>query len=132
MSWSDAYIDIPFKPDGRDRNGLDCWGMIYLIYRERLGIDLPDYSGIFTEQTPASLKRVARIMAKERDKWLKVEVPDVYDVVMLRTGIYTWHVGLVIGPRYMLHIMSGINSVVEEFTGMQWKNRVEEFRRYAG
>ena len=131
MSWTDDFIDIPFLPNGRDRNGLDCWGLIYLVYKERLNIELPQYKDIFIDQSIASLKKVAHVMRRERGKWQKVDIPKENDMIMLRTGKYTWHVGIVIDRRNMLHIMSGIDSVVEEFTGIQWKNRIEEYRHYA-
>ena len=56
--WTDDYIEIPFLPDGRDRNGCDCWGLVCLVYREKLGIELPEYKGVFEAQTIAQLKNV--------------------------------------------------------------------------
>jgi cell wall-associated NlpC family hydrolase len=131
MPWTDDYIDIPFKPDGRDRNeGLDCWGLVCLVYKERLGIIIPEYKGIYKTQTITSLRRVAKTMREEKDKWQRIMTPEPYDVIMLRTGKFTWHVGVVIDRNNMLHIMHGINSVVESYKGLLWKNRVEEFRHY--
>ena len=40
------YIDVPFKPRGRDFSGCDCLGLVILIYKEELGIILPDYLDI--------------------------------------------------------------------------------------
>jgi len=130
MAWSDKYIDIPFKPDGRDRSGLDCWGLVCLIYKEQLNIELPSWSGVFKDQSIGCLKQVARSMAIERDRWVKVDKPEPFDVILLRTGMYVWHVGCVIDSTRMIHVMSGINSVIESYTGLQWKHRVQEFRRY--
>lgn len=130
MATWDDYIGIPFKPDGRDRTGTDCWGLVHLIYRERLGIGLPEHSGIYTGNSLSSLKKVAREMEEARKRWLLVEAPQEYDAVLLRTGKYVWHVGMVIDNRRMIHIMDGINSVIEPYTGLAWKNRVQEFRRY--
>jgi len=30
----------------------------------------------------------------------------------------------------MLHVMDGINSTIEEFTSLQWKDKVEGYYRY--
>ena len=131
MNWTDDYIGLPFKPDGRDRSGCDCWGLVCIVYKEQLGISLPEYRGIFKDQSISSLKAAARAYAIGKEAWQKVSKPEPFDVVMVRSGIYTWHVGIAIDQANMLHIMSGINSIIEPFTGIQWKNRVEEFRHYA-
>lgn len=130
MNWSDKYINIPFKCDGRDRSGCDCYGLVCLVYKEQLNIELPDFKGIFTDHDIATLRRVAKEMKSYKEKWQRVQTPQLYDVVMLRTGAYTWHVGLVLDNHRMLHVMTGINSVVEDYTGRYWGNRVEEFRRW--
>jgi cell wall-associated NlpC family hydrolase len=129
--WTDNYIGMPFKCDGKDRTGLDCWGLVALVYKEQLGIELPLYKGVFTDLSQACLRRVAATMKYERRKWHEVKDPQLYDVIMLRSGEYAWHVGLVINKREMLHVEVGIDSVVEEFTGRQWKDRIEGFYRYA-
>ena len=69
--WTDDYIGIPFLPDGRDRDGLDCYGLVCLVYRDRLGVDLPGIRGIYSRNTAGCLKRVARAMAEEKLKWRK-------------------------------------------------------------
>jgi cell wall-associated NlpC family hydrolase len=131
MYWTDNYIEIPFKCDGEMREtGVDCWKLVCLIYRERLGIILPTFTGIFLDHSPETLKEVSRTMKEEKQKWIKVEKPAIYDVVLLRTGIMSNHVGLVLDSRRMIHIMDGIDSCIEEYTGLQWKNRIEGFYRY--
>ena len=130
MAWTDEYINIPFQCDGRDRSGCDCYGLVCLVYKEQLNIELPDFKGIFTDHDIATLRRVAKEMKSYKEKWQRVQTPQLYDVVMLRTGAYTWHVGLVLDNHRMLHVMTGINSVVEDYTGRYWGNRVEEFRRW--
>lgn len=130
--WTDDYIGIPFLPDGRDRDGLDCYGLVCLVYRDRLGVDLPGIRGIYSRNTAGCLKRVARAMAEEKLKWRKVEVPAPYDVVMLRTGEYAWHVGLVIDKRRMLHVLEGTDTMIDEYAGLEWRHRIEGFYRYAG
>ena len=128
--WTDNYIGLPFIPDGRDRTGIDCWGLVCLVYKEQLGIELPLYKGIFINQSLDSLKKAARTYQIGKEAWQLVSTPNPYDVIMLRTGKYIWHVGVVVDKRSMLHILSGINSMVEDYTGMLWKDRVEEYRHY--
>lgn len=110
------YIGIPFLKNGNDREGCDCWKLIVMVYREQLGIDLPDYAEIFVDDSLASLRRVARTMKEERLKWRQVQTPIPYDVILLRIDGLVCHAGLVIDRRRMLHIMDGTDSTVEEFT----------------
>lgn len=37
------YTGIPYKVLGRDRSGIDCWGLISLVYRECWDVQLPDF-----------------------------------------------------------------------------------------
>ena len=129
--WVDNYIQIPFQCDGRTREtGVDCYGLLRLVYSERLHIELPDYAGIFVDQSFETLKKVAKVMEEGFLTWDEVvDSPKPFDMIILRSGKYQWHVGLVTNKVYMLHIMSGIDSCVEEYNGLYWKKRVVGFRR---
>ena len=128
--WFNNYIGIPFLADGNDWKGCDCWGLAVLIYKEQLNIDLPVFAGMFVDGSLASLIRVTKHIRKIKKTWLKVNEPAPYDIILLRTGNMIYHVGLVIDKKRMLHVMEGINSTIEEFIGLQWKQKVEGFYRY--
>jgi len=132
MPWTDEYTGIPFRINGRTRAGVDCYGLIVLVYRERLGIELPAFTDVARDDSPASLRRVARAYAEHKEAWQRIEEPQPLDIVLLRTGKFIWHAGLVIDRRRMLHAQHGIDSSVEDFTAPLWRHRVEEYRRYAG
>lgn len=38
-----GYIGLHYEIGGRDKHGIDCYGLVCLIYKEVLGIDLPDW-----------------------------------------------------------------------------------------
>jgi cell wall-associated NlpC family hydrolase len=138
MNWSDAYLDIPFRKNGRSHDGCDCYGLLCLVYGEQLGITLPpqlDVAGGHCAASPdysiADIVRIARAVALQKDRlWVKVDRPRPFDAVLLRIRKYVWHMGVLIGRRWMIHVAPGINSAVEDLAGPLWYNRVEEYRRY--
>lgn len=132
MAWSDEYTGIPFRADGRTRDGLDCWGLVVTVYRERLGIALPEFPGAYPDESQESLRHAAGVARAERERWRRVDAPAEGDVVLLRLQGLPCHVGVVISKTEMLHVMAGIESCVEKFTGPQWRNRIEGYYRYAG
>ena len=128
--WADSYIGIPFGKNGSTRESCDCWRLVVMVYKERLNVDLPDFAGIFVDGSLASLKKVTKHIRETKKTWQKVDKPSPFDVILLRTGSMVYHVGVVVDRKRMLHIDEGINSTIEEFTGIQWRNKVEGFYRY--
>lgn len=37
------YLGITYREGGRSFDSVDCYGVVYLIYRDALGIQLPDF-----------------------------------------------------------------------------------------
>jgi len=44
-AWIADYVGLPFKAHGRERNGVDCWGLVRLVLAERFRLALPSYAG---------------------------------------------------------------------------------------
>lgn len=130
--WSDAYTGIPFRADGRTREGLDCWGLVVTVYRERLGVTLPEFPGAYPDVSPQAMRNAAGVARIERERWRRVDDPRPLDVALLRIQGLPCHVGVVVAKGKMLHIMAGIESVVEDLAGPHWKHRIEGFYRHAG
>lgn len=132
MPWTDAYIDLPFRRDGRDRRGVDCWGLVRLVYAERLGLILPDHLGIFTATDAPTLRRIAVAMEREAARWTLVEEPVEYDVVLMSrvVGGIPVHVGLCVGGGGLLHICEGANSTCEPLARSLWTPRILGFYRH--
>ena len=124
----DEYIGIPYLKDGNDRNGIDCWRLYVMVCREIMGIELPELRGIFFGESLPGLRRAIKAARECKKMFTRVEKPKPFDAVLLRAK--PLHIGTVIDRKRMLHIDEGVNSIIEEFTSLQWKQKVEGFYRW--
>lgn len=127
--WWNAYIGTPFAEKGRDKSGLDCWGLVRLVYAEHLQIDLPSYAERYRDTNDRETLN-ALVEAEKNCKWVAVDKPKPYDVVILTMLGLPTHVGVVVNSRQMLHCLKGSNTVLEDFTSLKWRHRVKGFLRW--
>ena len=122
------YIGIPYAARGRTRAGLDCWGLVCLVYREQFGIELP---AIDAEYDPADGNAVARLVGGPlSDDWHEVADPQPGDVVLCRVLGYPSHIGIVLDACHMLHARERHQVVVERIDSGGWKHRIAGFYRH--
>jgi len=125
------YIGIPHKPQGRDRNGVDCWGLVCLVYAD-MGVALPHYDGWYARTD--EMEALHSVADTERTRWKQVNTPQPLDVVLLNVptskGRFPAHVGLVEDSGMMLHAEHGRDVAREMYTGKRWGNRIEGFFHY--
>lgn len=119
------YIGLPYQVEGRGPKAYDCWGLIRLVYADRLGIDLPSNLG-YDETLTA---HTSEMIEQGRDGWLSVTAPSPYDVVLLNVAGSPNHIGLVIDPGWMLHTTHQKHACIESYTRPTWRQRVEGFYR---
>ena len=125
MNFVHQYIGLPFKTCGRSREeGLDCWGLVRLIYKEQFSIDLPSYNDEYNDSH--NNLQTSSTIQKHWGEWLKVPLEEARpgDVIVLRLSGFPTHVGLVIGNNKMLHIIEGTDSVIEDYQSRLWEKRV--------
>jgi len=99
------YLNIPYKDFGRDYDGIDCYGLFLLIYKEELGIILPDYmfdkscmedaSDWYVEDYPKFFKAIG-----------KGDKMQAFDALMFRHKGMDTHVGIAINDAEFLHVSS--------------------------
>ena len=130
MQRFNQYIGLPFKPKGRDREGLDCWGLLRLIYLEQFGIELPDYAEHYEEDLDGQV--IAGVVEFEIPCWTPVPRGQERqgDAILLRIKGEPMHVGFVLRKGLMIHIMKGIDSVTENYRSRKWEKRILGFYRY--
>lgn len=123
LEWlASDLANLPWRKGGRDRDGVDCWGLLRLAYR-KLGIELEDFDGLIPTTARA---------AAERDRWHPVafgtERPG--DVALFVATGWPGHVGLVIRRPLMLHILEDRYAGLERYDGPLWRPRLFGFYRH--
>ncbi|MEY2653818.1 MAG: hypothetical protein RLZZ524_846 [Pseudomonadota bacterium] len=124
QAWAGEYVGLPFLEKGRDRDGLDCWGLIRLVYAERFGRALPVWAEGYASTQPC--EATAAHLAHCATEFYEVQPGEekLGDILLFRTGRHLSHVGLVIGGGWMLHITAGINSSIERYRAPRWLPRL--------
>jgi cell wall-associated NlpC family hydrolase len=128
--WAGRYIGLPFKDHGRDRAGLDCWGLVRLVMSEQFGLALPSLATEYQRTT--QVEKISALIEREALKWKSVAAGEEAcgDVVVMRVRGKPMHVGFVLGDGQMLHIELGINSVIENYKGLRWAERISGIYRF--
>jgi cell wall-associated NlpC family hydrolase len=102
------YIGIPWVLNGRDKNGVDCLGMVWLYLHDQ-GIDFPD--GDDQPINEASLKTLERRFFVGLDSltgWRRLNLDEAErlrknDVVLIHFKNLSAHLGVMVDSQNMLH-----------------------------
>ena len=128
--WTDDLLALPWKDKGRDRNGVDCWGLCRLAFAEKRHILLPSYHDSYaTTIDGAVIERT--ISAEMTGLVLPVAEGDAlpWDFVLMREGPRAVHVGLVAEDGRMLHIERSSTSRVQRWGDPEFRLRIVGFYR---
>jgi cell wall-associated NlpC family hydrolase len=124
MHWCSKYLLLPYCSGGRDWKGVDCWGLLYLVYWNEFGIKLPIYPGLNVED----VREVShRILQEVQQGWtIQAQPKEGYAVGMSQSkqlhhvGIYieasrgkilhTWNRQVRLDDWYGLHLL-GIHTI---------------------
>jgi probable lipoprotein NlpC len=131
MHWSARLVGLPWRERGRSRDGVDCYGLAVLAFREVHGIELAGF-----EDAYASVAELAEISAlisgnSAQWPWRPVQAAREFDVALFRRGHLQTHVGIVVDANRMLHIEQDREAIVETFTSGRWRHRHLGFYRHA-
>lgn len=125
LSTVDKYIGIPYKKNGRDLNGCDCYGIVCMFYMDHFGIKLNQY--VYDE-----IDAVTKNYTDEIElNWREVSEPVVGDVVYFNMLGHPMHVGVYIGGGKFIHNFSESgSSTIADINHNKWKQRLIGFWRY--
>lgn len=118
--WADEYVGLPFLAGGRDRAGLDCWGLLRLVWAERLGLIMPRFDG--TDDPAETILLESAAMA-EVERGCERELDGVVMATERLAGLgfrlAPTHVGVVTARGQVLHIEEGRLSMIEPMGMLQ-------------
>jgi cell wall-associated NlpC family hydrolase len=103
-----GWIGTPHVYNGRDKKGVDCYGLVWLYYRDVLGTILPDWSCI-----DMSRLWVSHFMNKQvKDRLEVIDAPEDHCIAVLRRDKVANHVGIVYRDNFF-HCAEGQSTVYQ-------------------
>lgn len=119
---------------GRDRHGVDCWGLARLVLWEQRGIKLPLWDTV----DPGDGGTIADTVAGsvETDTWRPVCVVTEFDFALMRAPLTVAgrtfsaviHIGIVAPGQMILHVQQGDSAVLQPIATLQ--HRIAGFYRH--
>ena len=122
------YIGLKYKEKGRDFDGLDCWGLVRLFYKNEHKIDLPSFSSEYDQK---DVNRIEELIAQYKEGWESTEEPEAGSIVLFRVLGSESHVGIVVSKDQFLHVRENQDSAIENFSSAFWKKRIVGYFKYS-
>jgi cell wall-associated NlpC family hydrolase len=136
-AWASKYIGVPFLAGGRTLKGLDCYGLLHVVFKEQLGVDIPEHQDVYYERNPSEDGHDRQTVGDAISmRTLKDWTPIIdgqeksMDGIILRIAGHPIHIGLVLVPGIMLHSEFGHDTVVESYRNLKWERRLVGFYRH--
>lgn len=137
MHWAARYVGTPYVRRGREIGALDCWGLVWAVYRNVLGIDIPSHGDIDAN----SLIAIARAVkdGEQSPLWRLVAPPAEFDVVVMRGLLrldgkarhLQFHVGIMVDQRRVMHTEEATGAVIVPIERPDVVGRIKGFYRHA-
>jgi cell wall-associated NlpC family hydrolase len=123
------YLSIPYVYGGRKCDGADCFGLLHLIYKNELGIILPDYPAATKSYQEAAKENIALSHIHEQFELVTSEIK-AFDVLLLRQHYNSppGHVGIAIDASTFVHCLGGVGTSTAKIR--RWKSRTVGIYRH--
>lgn len=129
--WARKYVGTRFVRKGRSFEGVDCYGLHWLIELTEAGVELPLLDFDFN---PRRCDEIAGLFGRGKPMWRQIDAQQDRCVVLLLTGGVPAHIGVVCGPDVMIHADDEHGQVVVERlrTPIWPESRIEGFYVFDG
>jgi cell wall-associated NlpC family hydrolase len=109
LSWLNRYIGKPYKYGGRDIDGMDCYGLLVLIFKERYSTNLPDWL-VDEIDLKGRSGQIADVVCS--GKWTEMEEAADGDIAVCYRTKLAHHIGLYYGGG-VIHCSEGLGVVYQ-------------------
>lgn len=124
------YLQIPYKHQGRDKSGADCFGLIRMFYANELGIFLPD----FTEDYAQEWWKEKNYFVELYRQWKFQQTYELKrgNVILFKNTNHTLgHVGVIVNDESFMH-MSREGCGIHSFSVGVWARQIHSIYTYVG
>ena len=126
--WYNDYVGIPFLAKGREKTGVDCWGLVKLVYEEQFNTILPSFADHYEYD---DTERIAELTAQYKEAWEVTIEPKPGSVILFKVLGHVSHVGIYIGNNNFLHCRENHSSAIESLDSINWNKRIAGYYNYA-
>ena len=91
IHWAVKYIGMKYSLGARGPDVVDCWGLLWLVYKQEFHIDLPQYPGIAMCNM---LVVNSTLMNAVKSEWIQIEKPFDGAAVGMSQQAAMHHVGV--------------------------------------
>ncbi len=130
------YIGLPYRESGRSIEGVDCFGLIRLIYKEVREIELPGFEEVGYNNKTWHNSKGKDITDNIGSKLLRVNPPyGLYDGIIFYKYIGSRiadHIGMYLGNNKFIHIEENSTSMISRLESTPYEHRIYAALRYNG
>lgn len=128
MTWWNDYVGIPYCDGGRDRDGVDCAGLVCLVYKEQFKINVDDHFDPYIMDAPELIAQKLTEVAQKQ--FVPTEHPKDGDVVLMWMLGTRSHVGILCdGGKAVMHVQKGMHTAIVSKNHESIANRIDSFWR---
>lgn len=126
--WAQRFIGICYKDDGHSFEGSNCFGLVYLVLKERCGIIINPQADVSAADADRASMRAQLVASCE--PWTQVVgKPRAFDVALLQGKPF--HTGILITDEVLLHVWRAPRSMAMHLSNPHIRERIIGFYRHS-
>jgi cell wall-associated NlpC family hydrolase len=124
------YLPVPYKHQGRDMSGLDCYGLIIRIYAD-LGIKLFDIEEDYDIHWAWKNKNI--FLENAHKDFTPISKPKLFDIVAFYNSKKVLsHLGVMLDDNRFINSCPKVGTIVSKLSEGKWMSRLDGFYRHKG